>query len=47
MKKLALVVMLGVCALVSACNTMEGLGRDVRNTGDAVSDTARDVKEKL
>ena len=30
--------------LVSACNTVEGFGRDVRAAGDAVAGTASDVK---
>ncbi|RJF80843.1 entericidin, EcnA/B family [Oleomonas cavernae] len=47
MKKLALIVLFGVAALVSACNTVEGVGRDVQGAGEAVSDTARTVKDKL
>jgi predicted small secreted protein len=29
---------------VSACNTVEGAGKDVSSAGKAVSETARDVK---
>jgi predicted small secreted protein len=30
--------------LVSACNTVEGVGRDVASVGDTVADTADDAK---
>lgn len=30
--------------LLSACNTVEGAGRDVSSAGDAVSGAARDTK---
>lgn len=30
-----------------ACNTVEGAGEDIQATGDAISDTAEDTKEKL
>lgn len=30
--------------MVSACNTVEGAGRDVSSAGKAVSKTANDVK---
>ena len=29
---------------VSACNTVEGAGKDVSSAGKAVTETARDVK---
>jgi len=29
---------------LAACNTTEGLGKDVENTGEAVQDAARDAK---
>jgi predicted small secreted protein len=35
----------GAAALaVAACNTVEGAGRDVSAAGEAVSETAQDVK---
>jgi predicted small secreted protein len=30
---------------LSACNTIEGVGRDVEAAGDAIEDTARDAKD--
>ncbi|MFZ1415099.1 MAG: entericidin A/B family lipoprotein [Defluviicoccus sp.] len=32
---------------VAACNTTEGVGKDVQSGGEVLSDTARDVKKKL
>ena len=34
-------------AAVGACNTAEGVGKDVEKAGDAVQDTAKDVKKKM
>jgi entericidin B len=34
-------------AFITACNTVEGAGRDVEAAGDAVADTAEDVKDDL
>ncbi len=30
---------------LAACNTIEGAGKDIEATGDAVKDTARDAKQ--
>lgn len=40
----ALALVLSLSAL-AACNTTEGLGKDMKSAGDAVSDTARDAKD--
>lgn len=32
---------------LAACNTAEGVGEDVEATGDAIQDTAKDVKRKM
>jgi predicted small secreted protein len=37
----AMIVSVGL----SACNTVEGAGKDVSAAGSAVSDTAKDVKQ--
>ncbi|MAN65266.1 entericidin A/B family lipoprotein [Hyphomonas sp.] len=48
MKKLmAAALALSMLPLVSACNTVEGVGRDVQAGGEIVSETARDVKDKM
>lgn len=48
MKKLmiALAALATVPAL-TACNTIEGIGKDVGAAGDAVAETAKDVKEDI
>ncbi len=35
----------GAGVVLSACNTVEGVGKDIEATGDAISDTARDAKD--
>tara|TARA_X000000950_G_scaffold217345_1_gene261530 strand:- start:132 stop:344 length:213 start_codon:yes stop_codon:yes gene_type:complete len=48
MKKLmAAALALSLLPLATACNTVEGVGRDVQAGGEVVSETARDVKEKM
>ena len=48
MKKLmAAALALTLLPLVTACNTVEGVGRDVQAGGEVVSETARVVKEKM
>jgi predicted small secreted protein len=42
-KSFALALVAGTL-LVSACNTVEGAGKDVSSAGKAVSKTANDVK---
>jgi predicted small secreted protein len=39
MKKLA--ALFAVLALLSACNTMEGLGKDISKAGDKIEDAAK------
>lgn len=48
MKKLivALIAMASAPGLV-ACNTVEGIGKDVGAAGDVVAETAKDVKEDI
>jgi predicted small secreted protein len=45
MRKIIVLAAAAAALLVSACNTIEGMGRDVSSAGRAVSDTARDVKK--
>jgi entericidin B len=47
MKQLiALILLMSIVGLVG-CNTMEGAGKDISAGGDAVTDTARDVKRGM
>lgn len=44
MRKILACAALAGAILVSACNTVEGVGRDVSSAGDAVAGTADDNK---
>lgn len=33
--------------LLSACNTVEGMGRDIRGAGEAISGSAQHTREKM
>lgn len=46
-KMLVWVVILGFMTLLSACNTIEGMGKDVSSGGDHVEDAAKDVKKGM
>ncbi|MEQ1547782.1 MAG: entericidin A/B family lipoprotein [Chakrabartia sp.] len=41
MKRVFLFAIVGSCLLVSACNTVEGLGRDVKSAGKTVEEAAK------
>jgi predicted small secreted protein len=47
MKKLGVLILLVAIGGLSACNTIEGAGKDIQSGGDAVSDAARDVKKDM
>ena len=44
MRKFVQLAVVAGTLLVSACNTVEGVGRDVRSAGDTVAKTADDAK---
>ncbi len=44
MRKILAAVAIAGAILVSACNTVQGVGRDVESVGDTVADTADDAK---
>ena len=45
--KTLMIALLGVFAIsLSACNTIEGAGKDVKATGQAVENVANDAKSK-
>ena len=46
-KLLALMMLLITISGLFGCNTMEGAGKDIQRGGDAVSETARDVKADM
>ncbi len=45
MHKIAL--FLAVSLVLSACNTFEGMGKDVQNAGEGITDSAKTVKKKI
>ncbi|MGA7980959.1 MAG: entericidin A/B family lipoprotein [Chromatiaceae bacterium] len=47
MKKfITLMILVSITGLIG-CNTIEGAGKDVQRGGEAVSDTAKDVKRDM
>jgi predicted small secreted protein len=44
MRKIVVLAAVATALLVSACNTIEGAGRDISAAGRAVSNTAKDAK---
>ena len=44
MRKLFILLAATAAMAVSACNTVEGAGKDVSSAGKAVTETARDAK---
>lgn len=44
LRKIVVLAAAAAALLVSACNTVEGMGRDVSSAGKAVSGAARDAK---
>ncbi len=44
MRKVMILAAAAAALMVSACNTIAGLGRDVEAAGQAVKNTAEDVK---
>lgn len=39
-KKIAMIALVASTLLISACNTVAGIGRDVKSVGDTVEDAA-------
>ncbi|MES2055046.1 MAG: entericidin A/B family lipoprotein [Pseudomonadota bacterium] len=44
MRKVMGMAVVAAALLVSACNTVEGVGRDIRSAGDTVAKTANSAK---
>lgn len=44
MRKVVILAAAAAALLVSACNTIEGVGKDVKAAGTAVEETAKDAK---
>ena len=46
-KVIAALFAVAVLPTLAACNTIEGLGKDVKAGGQAVEETAKEVKEDI
>ncbi len=46
-KAAALMTLIGGAVFVSSCATVEGMGKDIEKTGEVISDTAKDTKNKM
>ncbi len=46
-KALLSLAALALLPVATACNTIEGVGKDVKATGEVVEETAKDVKEEI
>ncbi len=44
MRKIIILAVAAASLLAAACNTIEGAGRDVQATGEAIEETAQDAK---
>ena len=44
MRKILILTTVAAALMVSACNTVAGVGRDVSSAGRAVTNTAKDAK---
>ncbi|MBI1339680.1 entericidin A/B family lipoprotein [bacterium] len=40
-----MIIALALLLPVAACNTIEGVGKDLQKGGEVIADTAKDVKE--
>ena len=47
LKTLVLVGLLGVTGALTACNTIQGAGKDLERGGEKIQDTARDTQKKM
>ena len=47
MKKILATLLLIAIGGLYGCNTMEGAGKDIQRGGEAVSHTAKDVKNQM
>lgn len=41
------IILLAACMAVSACNTIEGVGRDVQGAGEALEKGAKKTKDAI
>lgn len=42
-----LLLLVAALPLLSACNTIQGMGEDLENAGEGISDTAKKAKDEI
>ncbi len=47
MKKCIVISFFVASTLLTACNTVKGMGSDIKTTGEAISKSAEEAKHKL
>jgi entericidin B len=47
LKAIVFLGVVGMLGAVSACNTMQGAGKDIERGGEKIQDTAKDVQKKM
>ncbi|MBP7001845.1 entericidin A/B family lipoprotein [Amaricoccus sp.] len=47
MRAFTTLLLAGLLGLLAACNTMSGVGQDLKSGGEAISDTADDAQAKM
>ena len=47
MRNIMLLIPVVALTLLSACETVKGVGRDVQKTGGAITDTSRQVQKDM
>lgn len=45
--KYTLILVMGLAFILSGCNTIQGAGEDIESGGEAIQDTAENVKKKM
>ncbi len=46
-RRIARISLVAVVLTTAGCNTIEGMGKDIGNAGDAISDSAESTKKKM
>jgi len=46
-RTLSILILLGMLGVITGCNTVEGMGKDIERGGEATQQTAKDVKKSM
>ena len=47
MKKIVMILLLSFSTLLTACNTVSGMGKDIQSGGSHIDDAAKSVQQKM